>query len=201
MEKKLSYICIDFIKALPDQGSSFQRIIDVFLDRIIPIFLFIIAFFNTILTLEDGSIVKKISGGLIVFLSLFIIFRIKSILLPKKIGDKCISNKASNLIFKKIICVLDTIEDYVHPRLAFCSLNLVERFFGLVIGALGVCMTMDLPLEGFLPCLAILFLSLGLLMKDGLHLLFGAFIAICIYAVLIAMYVILLCWLMEAFGF
>ncbi len=200
MNTKLSMILINLIKESPPEELCIQKSLDVLRERAVCFIILLIAFLNTTLPLEGIPGAILLSGGLMALLSLYIVFQ-PTIRLPQKIGNMSVSEKKWRPFLEKAVLFADTIEDYIHPRWDFWSKSIVERFFGVLIFVLGICMTMDLPMGTFIPSFAIVFISIGLIMKDGLQLCIGGFIAIFIYTLLLTAYLTLLYWLFEIFDF
>jgi hypothetical protein len=97
---------------------------------------------------------------------------------PKFIGNKQIKRQLLAKIIEKSVFQLRKTEKFVKSRWSFIFDIFNERIIGFLVIIFALSILVPLPLTNLLPGISILIISLSLLSKDGLILLFGLFIGI-----------------------
>lgn len=97
---------------------------------------------------------------------------------PKFIGNKQIKRQLLAKIIEKSVFQLRKTEKFIKSRWSFIFDIFNERIIGFLVIIFALSILVPLPLTNLLPGISILIISLSLLSKDGLILLFGLFIGI-----------------------
>ena len=97
---------------------------------------------------------------------------------PRFIGNKQIKRQLLAKIIEKSVFQLRKTEKFVKSRWSFIFDIFNERIIGFLVIIFALSILVPLPLTNLLPGISILIISLSLLSKDGLILLFGLFIGI-----------------------
>ena len=111
---------------------------------------------------------SAIMGLPMMFIALQLMWGNSAIWLPQKLKQKSFSQKKLKTIIGKIVPTLKWLERILHPRMEFVFRPWGMRFIGLVIAVMALVVSLPIPGGNFLPALAICFLSLAVLERDGL---------------------------------
>jgi hypothetical protein len=90
----------------------------------------------------------------------------KRVWLPKRIGNFSFERKFLEKAILKILHYLKKLERIIKPRWQFMSSPLANRLLGLLLLVLGVVIALPIPFGNFLPAIAIVIISLGIIEKD-----------------------------------
>lgn len=110
--------------------------------------------------------------------------------LPKIISKKTIKRAILANILEKSSIYFAKVETILKPRLLFLSRGIFERIIGFFLFIFALLILTPLPLSNFLPGIAILVVSFGLIEKDGIIIILGLLIGI-IGAITVAAMVLL----------
>jgi len=108
----------------------------------------------------------------------------KRVWLPRWIAKRSFKRKFLEQAIYKMLHYLKKIERLVRPRWYFMSSSLVNRFLGLLLLILGIVIALPIPFGNFLPALAVLIISLGIIEKDGLVIAIGVVTAIVVLIIM-----------------
>lgn len=97
---------------------------------------------------------------------------------PKFIGNKQIKRQLLAKIIEKSVFQLRKTEKLIKSRWSLIFDIFNEKIIGFLVFIFALSILVPLPLTNLLPGISILIISLSLLSKDGLILLFGLFIGI-----------------------
>lgn len=112
----------------------------------------------------------------LLFLSVQMIWGHDSPWLPKWLRKKTLRRSFLANLIAKASPKLKKVEKILRPRLSFASSETGEKVIGLFAFSFALSIAVPLPLTNFLPGIGILVMSLGLLSRDGIVILIGAFI-------------------------
>lgn len=112
----------------------------------------------------------------LIFFSLQIIWGMGSPWIPKFIGNKKIKRTTLAFIVEKSSPVLRRIEKLLRARFSFASSNGGEKIIGVFSLIFALSILVPLPFTNLIPAIGILFMSLGLLSKDGIMIILGIII-------------------------
>ena len=93
--------------------------------------------------------------------------------IPKWLGYRSIKRTTLAKILEKTGKVLMKIEKLTNPRLDIFNSFLGEKIYALAAIIFGISIAVPLPLTNFIPSLGIVFMSLGVLNKDGIITILG----------------------------
>ncbi|PIR37471.1 MAG: exopolysaccharide biosynthesis protein exod [Alphaproteobacteria bacterium CG11_big_fil_rev_8_21_14_0_20_39_49] len=93
--------------------------------------------------------------------------------MPKKIGAKTIKRETVALIVEKAAPYLRKAERVLRPRFSFASSPEGEKVIGFFALFFAISILIPLPFTNLIPAVGILFMSLGLLSKDGIFIILG----------------------------
>lgn len=121
----------------------------------------------------------------LLFLSLQMIWGYDYPWLPQFLRRKKLRRNFLANMIGKAAPKLKKIEKILRPRLTFASSETGEKIIGLFTFVFAVSIAVPLPLTNFLPGIGILVMSLGLLSRDGIVILIGAFVGIlgCLFTI------------------
>lgn len=105
-------------------------------------------------------------------------FGLSSPKLPKIIANKAISRSILANIIEKSTIYFRRAEKILKPRLLFLSTAIFERIVGFFIMIFAMSVLIPLPLTNFLPGIAILIMSFGLIGRDGLFIIIGIIVGL-----------------------
>jgi len=125
--------------------------------------------------------------------SLQMIFGMSAPWLPAWLERKNIEKSTLEKTLAKANPWLKKIEKYMHPRLTYIGSRTWERFIGFFAFVFAISIAIPLPLTNFLPGMGTLVMSLGLVNRDGLTILFGMLIGT--IGIGVAMIFLLTLWL------
>lgn len=136
--------------------------------------------------------ISSFFGLALILISLQMILCLKQIWVPKRIGNKTFSKAYFMRLLVTYKPYLLRIEKSLKVRWTF----LMSIFFEVIIGFIclihGVLIALPIPFGNFLPGVALLFLSLGILASDGLFILIGCFLSFGIFAFFSTTFVLIL---------
>lgn len=148
---------------------TMRDLIDVLGDRALGALMFFFAFPN-VLPMPPG--VSAVLGTPLVFLAVQLMFG-RQPWLPALMARRSMSHADFALLVRRIAPWLRRGERLLRPRLVWLSQPPVEYLLGAVCLLLALVLALPIPLGNVLPALAISMLSLALLQRDGLWVLYG----------------------------
>ncbi|MCH2547968.1 MAG: exopolysaccharide biosynthesis protein [Alphaproteobacteria bacterium] len=98
--------------------------------------------------------------------------------LPNWLRAKTIKRATLATMVAKLSPKLKIVEKLLKPRLTFFDSNAGERVIGFFWMIFAISIAVPLPMTNFLPGIGILFMSLGLLSRDGLVIFLGIIIGL-----------------------
>ena len=87
--------------------------------------------------------------------------------LPNFLGKRSLKRKTVAFLIEKTVPILRKAEKFTRPRFAILNNTLGERIYGFISLLCAISIAVPLPLTNFIPAGGIVFMSLGLLNKDG----------------------------------
>jgi len=153
---------------------SVGDLLTTFEDRALGALLFIFALPN-ILPVPPGT--STVLGAPLLFLAAQLTLGRRP-WLPAFITRRSVSREDFLAIIRRIGPRLAKAEKLLRPRVSVLATPPMEYFVGLVIFLLAIVLVLPIPLGNTLPALAISFMALGVLEKDGLWVLAGLVTAV-----------------------
>jgi len=93
--------------------------------------------------------------------------------MPKKFGTKTIKRETVAMVVEKAAPYLKKAEKVLRPRFSFASSPEGEKVIGVFSLVFALSILIPLPFTNLIPAVGILFMSLGLLSKDGIFIILG----------------------------
>ena len=148
---------------------SIQDLLHALGDRALGALIFLFAFPN-VLPLPPGT--SFVLGAPLVFLVGQLMLALPP-WLPHFIGKRSMARQDFAALVARVVPWLVRAEKLLRPRLQVLSSELMERVIGAVCLLLAVLLVLPIPFGNMLPALAISFMALGLLERDGAWILIG----------------------------
>jgi hypothetical protein len=160
---------------------SLRDLLAIGRDRAFGALLFIFAVPNVIPTPPGTS---AILGIPLLFLAAQLTLGQAQPWLPKLIAERSMARGDFAALIAKVVPWIARAERMLKPRLDFMAHPSLEWVVGGVCLLLSLILFLPIPLGNMLPALAICFLALGVLERDGLAILLGAAVAVVSLAVI-----------------
>ncbi|MCX7343894.1 MAG: exopolysaccharide biosynthesis protein, partial [Proteobacteria bacterium] len=152
-KEKILQILLVFLKNIQSDTFTVHELVAALKERSFGILLLIVAILNACL-IASIPMVSFIFGFIVILVSIQIIFRPHKIKLPNIIGDK---------------------------TFFFLTSTVGEIILGIICLIHGILIILPIPLGNFLPGIALIFLALGVIEKDGLFIIIGYFLSIGVF--------------------
>lgn len=175
--RSVSVLLQDVQKSFENQEHvSVKDIVDAFHERGFGFFLFLFA-------LPAALPIPAVGLGTVMalpllFLSIQFAYGRSSIWLPKRILAYRIEKSNFSDWIDKTIPWSKRIETLIKPRLSFITQGIVSRIFSLLGLIMALSVFFPLPLTNTVPSIGIAIMGLGIMMRDGIAVIAGAFIGI-----------------------
>lgn len=179
-KEKVLQILLVFLKNIQSDTFTVFELVAALKERSFGILLLIVAIPNACLV-ASIPMVSVIFGFIVILVSIQIIFRPHKIKLPNIIGDKTFSKKQLENILDKYTSHLIKIEKHIKTRWSFLTSTIGEIILGIICLIHGILIILPIPLGNFLPGIALVFLALGIIEKDGLFIFIGYFLSIGVF--------------------
>jgi len=157
-----------------------------------------IFFILAVLCLLPG--ISILAGFVMILPSLQLLLGFSLPTFPTFIQQKQISVKRLQSCIRWLLPKLQWLEQFVKPRYLFLSSKLAMYLIGLVALLLSIIVAVPFPLSNFLPAFAMLFISIGMLQRDGLYIAIGLLISLLAFWVSISVVKLIFSWLMYFVG-
>ena len=175
--RTLSQVWQDTLNELKGEKITLQQIADQLGTRAYGAFIVLLTIPNFI----PG--ISLLSGILLFIYSAQMSMGIQRPWLPKAISRYTISQETLSKGLNVMMPRLLSFEHYIKPRLAFLSTVLAIRLMGMVIAFFALIILLPIPFSNLLPSVALLFMALGMLQKDGLAVLMSAILGL-VYSIM-----------------
>jgi hypothetical protein len=109
----------------------------------------------------------------IIFFAVQIIIGYDSPWLPNFLGKKSIKRKTLAFLIEKTVPILRKLEKLTRARIPLFNNPVGERVYGIISLLCGLSIAIPLPLTNFIPAGGIVFMSLGVLNRDGIMAILG----------------------------
>lgn len=96
-----------------------------------------------------------------------------TIWLPERIRRKQMEKKTLHKVIDMGLPWTGRLEKLIKPRLAFMTQGIFSNLIGLVGFILSLAVTLPVPLTHTVPCMGIVLMAIGVLMRDGLAVIGG----------------------------
>ena len=171
--KRPSEILLDIVqKKNKDSHPTYQDIVDVLGPQAFGVALL----FFSLPTLLPFSVIPGVSIVFsipIIFFSLQMIGKRKSLWLPSLIAQNTISHKKISIMIKIVVPYLRMLEHISHTRWAWMTSPIMEIINGFALLFLAIMLMLPIPFSNFIFGGIILLFSLGIAEKDGVFVSIG----------------------------
>ena len=188
-QEKTSQMLKHFVDSIGDSNVSFAYVVQSFEQRSYAGIFFILA----ILCFLPG--ISILAGAVMILPSLQMLLGKKSPTLPKQLARMTISSDRLNHGFDWLMPRLIWLESWVKPRWEIFSSTIAKHIIGFVALLLAIIVAVPFPLSNFLPAAAMLFISIGILERDGLLIALGLIVSFIAFVLSFAVIKILLFWI------
>ncbi len=172
----VSQILRDFIDAHREKGATIGEMVHFFGDRGFGFLMMIFALI-WIIPLPIPGIHMFLSIPLF-YLSLQQFVGRHEVWFPHKVLDYVIPQRALVDVGLKTIPWIERIEAFSKPRLSFLAEGWWFRFFGGVAFYITAFLSIPLPLTNLVPAVGLVFMAIGILVKDGMAIIIGSIIGV-----------------------
>jgi hypothetical protein len=128
--------------------------------------------------------VSTITGLPMLFVAVQLALGYERVYLPRWIGDSSMATADFQKLINKVAPWLKRIERLMRPRLSLLTAGNAERWLGAFCVVLAFLLVLPIPLGNLMPALGVLFISLGLIERDGACVLTGLAIGIASWVLL-----------------
>lgn len=144
---------------------------------------------------------SSVFGTIMALTSIQMVFRFRMIWLPKTIRNKIYTKDQLEKVLKTSRLFLGYIEPFLKPRILTLTAAFFEPLLGLIIFINSAWIALPIPFGNFLPGVAMVILSLGIISRDGVFIIAGSVISFLIWVTLGFIYHSAFFRIMHWFGF
>jgi len=109
----------------------------------------------------------------------------KSLWIPEALKYKSVSRSFFEKVVSKSLPYIKKIEFFLKPRLGFVTQGVFSNLIGLAGLIMALSVTIPLPLTNTVPAMGVALMALGVIMRDGLAVIFGAIVGLAWVAMLV----------------
>lgn len=183
LHNSLSSLLTAFAESFTSERVSIHNIMESLGHRSFGFVLFLFAIPNSLPIIGIPG-VSTITGLPILFVAIQMALGYKRVYLPKWIMESSVPTTDFQGVMKKMTPWLERLEKLTKPRLSFLVAGSAERWLGAFCALLAFLLILPIPLGNLLPALGILFVSMGLIERDGVCVLVGLVIGVLSWFVL-----------------
>lgn len=176
-EKSILQLVWNFVQTHKQNHFTFYELMDVLQERSFGILLLLMALPNALMISAIPG-VSFFFGIILMSISLQMIQSRKTLWVPRRLGYKSFSKESLESILTTSQSYLYPIEKHLKSRWGLLTSNYFERFIGVVCLFHSILIVLPIPLGNFLPGIALIFISLGLLAKDGIYVFIGLILSL-----------------------
>lgn len=186
--RTLSQILVDIQAQLTQERISFSMLLEAFHERGFGFFLFLFA-------LPAALPVPAFGLNTIIALPLLLLTAQQAIgrhtiWVPNRFKAKTISKARIDGFVLKATPWIKRLEIFIKPRLAFVTQGVSSYFIGIMGFLMALAVSIPLPLTNTIPSFGIAMMAIGVLMRDGLAVIFGAVIGM-LWVILLVSFVMI----------
>lgn len=174
--RKLSQVLEDAKKLLTGEKTSLGDILNLFGDRGTAFILFLVALPAALPVPAIGIFI--IIAPPLLFLTAQQMIGKKVIWLPEEIKEKEFQTASLIRVIDKSLPITRAVEVLLRPRLTSLTNSLATCVIGLMGFIMALSVLVPLPLTNTVPSIGIALMSMGVLMRDGIAVIFGAIIGL-----------------------
>jgi hypothetical protein len=198
--KSILHILQTFLKDHTSPYFTVMDLVDALEERTFGFILLLMALPNVLLIASIPGL-STIFGGVMGLASIQMMLRLPKIWLPKNVRYKPYATEYLEKVVKTSAPFLVSIERFLKPRFFILTASFLEPFLGFISFINSIWITLPIPFGNFLPGLAMVALSLGIIENDGLFIMLGVVLSFLVSTALIFMYSSILSHLILFLGF
>lgn len=164
-----------------------QRFIAALGERSFGLILLLMAFPNALLIATIPGL-STLFGTVMALTSIQMILRLPNIWLPSTLKDKPHPKEQLAKVIHKSSVFLKNIEKFLKPRILILTTPLFEGILGVISLINSLLIALPIPFGNFLPGIAMVILSLGIAMRDGIFVMAGISLSLAVWFSLFFMY-------------
>jgi len=182
--RRINDILNDVKSAVTKDNNTIGLLMDVMHERGFGILIFLFALPMAIpLPVPPG--INLLFSVPLLFLTFQQIYGARKPWLPKSIRNKTYNPQKMHQLIVKAEPWMDKLSYIIRPRLGWMTRNGVSYLIGVFGFLFALCVSIPIPMTNTVPSFAIMIMALGVLMRDGLAILFGMFLG-CAWITLLA---------------
>lgn len=182
--QRTSSLLRNFVALHPRSRVTLRDLGELLETRAFGFLLLIFALPNTLPILGIPGL-STVTGIPLTIVALQMVIGLPKPMLPNWVAQRSMALNDFRRLVERVAPWLEKLERLMKPRWLGLSGKAGERVFGVFCLLLAVVLTLPIPLGNLLPAVAIAFMALGMIERDGLLILFGSLIG-CIGLVLIS---------------
>lgn len=155
-----------------EPGLTLDEVVDAFGDRGIGALILVLSLMALIPWPPGG---KAVFAAPIILLAVELAAQRNEVWLPRWLLKASLSRAAYRKTISKVIRPIRFVENLTRPRLSALTGPISEILMGIACVLLALMMALPIPFGDMLPGLALVFFALGIMQKDGVAILIGAF--------------------------
>lgn len=198
--KSILHILQTFLHIHKSSSFTIMNLIDALEERSFGFILLLMALPNVLLIASIPGL-STIFGGIMGLVSIQMMLRLPKIWLPKNIRYKPYATEHLHKVVKTSTPFLISIERFLKPRLLVLTASFLEPFLGLISFINSLWITLPIPFGNFLPGVAMVALSLGIIENDGIFIMAGVLLSFLVWIALIFIYSSILSHFIYFLGF
>jgi len=165
-----SELLLALVRNFPRERISIQNLLDGLAERS---FGFVLLLFGLLSAIAVVPGLATVTALPLLFFGLQMLGGYKTPWLPRFIANRSFAKRDLEATIERGIPFLRWMERVCRPRLLFMTRGIGERLLGLLVFILALVIALPGPGTNFLPGLAIAFMAVAIIQRDGLLLLLG----------------------------
>lgn len=155
-----------------EPGLTLDEVVEAFGDRGIGALILVLSLMALIPWPPGG---KAVFAAPIILLAVELAAQRNEVWLPRWLLKASLSRAAYRKALSKVIRPIRFVENLTRPRMSALTGKVSEILMGIACVLLALMMALPIPFGDMLPGLALVFFALGIMQKDGVAILIGAF--------------------------
>lgn len=168
----LSSLLLNFARQIPGERISVGELKDSLGKRSFGMILFVLAVPNSLPVVGIPG-VSTLLGAPIFLIGCQMMLGYQHIWLPKWVARSSISREGFIKIMEKAAPWLARIEKLLKPRWIWLAKGRAEPFLGVACALMAFLLMLPIPLGNLFPAISVVFISLGLMERDGVFVFLG----------------------------
>lgn len=175
--KSILQLVHDFVQKHEQSSFTLYELMEILQERSFGLLLLLMALPNALMISSIPGI-SSFFGIILMLVSLQMIQSRHILWFPPSLAQKKFSRESLESILKRSHSYLHPIEKHLKSRWHFLTSSCFERVLGVVCLIHSILIALPIPLGNFLPGIVLIFISLGILAKDGVYILIGLILSL-----------------------